>query len=496
MKTNINVSAEQLAQIVPCVIYVRVSTEEQKEGFSLSAQLELLVDYAKKQGFKIVRVFEESQSAKDSGRAQFNKMLKYLQSHPSVNTILVEKTDRLYRNFKDYAIIDDNKFNIHLVKENEVLSPNSTSHQKLVHGLKVLLAKNFVDNLREETRKGRLKKAQEGYIVGIAPYGYRKINKNEAVVVPEEAAYVKRCFELYAQGYSLQQVCGKMFADGYRYKEQNHLLVRNHLHHILKNKLYTGVICFEDEEFEGRHEAIITPELFEKVNALMKREREYTHDYIFAGLIHCARCGCAITAELRKGKYIYYHCTGARDKGMCRQKHILVHEKTLYSQFEKAISRITVPPERVENLRTKMMRRMRHIAFIDVDKRKELTEQRNRLLSKLETMYVDKLNGELPSELYVKKKAEFDAEIAKIDEKLQGATADTSVTDYEAINQMFENLNNLPVLFKNGGFQAQHNIAELVFSHVTLKGRILQFTYAPPFNYFVHMNRVDSGAML
>lgn len=149
----------------PVILYVRVSSDEQREGFSIPAQIELLVNYAKKNSMRIVRIFEESMSAKDSGRIEFNKMLKYLKTHPEVNTILVEKTDRLYRNFKDYALIDDNKYEIHLVKENEVLSKDSTSHQKLVHGLKVLLAKNFIDNLREETYKGRKKKAEEGYIV-------------------------------------------------------------------------------------------------------------------------------------------------------------------------------------------------------------------------------------------------------------------------------------------------------------------------------------------
>ena len=145
-----------------CVMYVRVSSDDQRDGFSIPAQIELLVDYARAHDMHIVRVFEESMSAKASGRIEFNRMLKYLKNHPEVRSILVEKTDRLYRNFKDYATLDDSKYEIHLVKENEVLSKDSTSHQKLIHGLKVLLAKNFIDNLREETRKGRKKKAEEG----------------------------------------------------------------------------------------------------------------------------------------------------------------------------------------------------------------------------------------------------------------------------------------------------------------------------------------------
>ena len=63
-----------------CVMYVRVSSDDQRDGFSIPAQIELLVDYARAHDMHIVRVFEESMSAKASGRIEFNRMLKYLYS--------------------------------------------------------------------------------------------------------------------------------------------------------------------------------------------------------------------------------------------------------------------------------------------------------------------------------------------------------------------------------------------------------------------------------
>src|SRR5205814_9493993 len=68
-------------------------------------------------------------------------------------SVLVEKTDRLYRNFRDYVTLDDLHLEIHLVKESEVLSGESRSHQKFIHGIKVLMAKNYIDNLSEETKR-------------------------------------------------------------------------------------------------------------------------------------------------------------------------------------------------------------------------------------------------------------------------------------------------------------------------------------------------------
>lgn len=68
--------------------------------------------------------------------------------------ILVEKTDRLYRNIKDWVTLDEFDIEIHFVKENFVLSRDSKSSEKFLHGIKVLMAKNYIDNLSEEVRKG------------------------------------------------------------------------------------------------------------------------------------------------------------------------------------------------------------------------------------------------------------------------------------------------------------------------------------------------------
>jgi site-specific DNA recombinase len=81
-------------------------------------------------------------------------MFAFLEEMPSVRIILVEKTDRLYPNFRDYVTLDDLHLEIHVVKEGEVLSEESRSHQKFIHGIKVMMAKNYIDNLSEETNKG------------------------------------------------------------------------------------------------------------------------------------------------------------------------------------------------------------------------------------------------------------------------------------------------------------------------------------------------------
>nr|WP_280178807.1 hypothetical protein [Mesorhizobium delmotii] len=67
--------------------------------------------------------------------------------------MLVEKTDRLYRNLKDWVTLDELEIEIHLVKESVVLSRDSRSSEKFMHGIKVLMAKNYIDNLSEEAHR-------------------------------------------------------------------------------------------------------------------------------------------------------------------------------------------------------------------------------------------------------------------------------------------------------------------------------------------------------
>lgn len=101
-------------------------------------------------------------------------------------------------------MLDDLDVEIHLVKEGAVLSRDSKSSEKFMHGIKVLMAKNYIDNLSEETKKGMLEKAEQGIWPSAAPLGYRNVDgaSGKRVIEPdsEVAPHVTKMFEWYAQG--------------------------------------------------------------------------------------------------------------------------------------------------------------------------------------------------------------------------------------------------------------------------------------------------------
>ena len=122
-------SKSHTTQRQDAVKYGRVSSKEQeKEGFSIPAQFKLLDQYAKSQGLKVVREFVDVETAKKPGRAGFDEMIKFLK-RSSVRVLLVEKTDRLYRNLKDYVTVDELDLEIHFVKEKSLNSALNNLNQ-------------------------------------------------------------------------------------------------------------------------------------------------------------------------------------------------------------------------------------------------------------------------------------------------------------------------------------------------------------------------------
>lgn len=264
--------------------------------------------------------------------------------------ILVEKTDRLYRNLKDWVTLDELDLEIHLVKENVILSSDSRSSEKFMHGIKVLMAKNFIDNLSEEVKKGMLEKAEQGQYPSRAPLGYLNNTATNLVEVdPETAPLVQELFQLYAtQRYSLKQIASIAYDNGIAYRKSGRPLTLGSLEKILKNPFYYGHFRWNGQVYPGLHEPLISRELFDATQAAFKRHnkpKKRQHDFAYAGLVTCGHCGCAITPEphVKKSgkKYVYYRCTGF--KGKCPEPYM--REEVLADKFADVVKAIHLDDE-------------------------------------------------------------------------------------------------------------------------------------------------------
>jgi DNA invertase Pin-like site-specific DNA recombinase len=215
-------------------------------------------------------------------------MAAYLKAHSSVRVLLVEKTDRLYRNLKDWVTIDELDVEIHFPKEGVVLSRDSRSSEKFMHGIKVLMAKKYIDNLSEEARKGQQEKAEQGIWSTKTPLGYRNVagpdGKKIIAVDPEVAPMVSKLFEWYATGqYSLQEAARKARNAGLVHRTGTKVPVST-VHAILRNRLYTGQFEWNGKLYQGRHEPLVSIDLWERVQGVLdgrhaKKHRRMKHGF-------------------------------------------------------------------------------------------------------------------------------------------------------------------------------------------------------------------------
>src|SRR6202795_4126069 len=137
-------------------------------------------------------------------------MGRYLEKSPGCRVVIAEKTDRLYRNLRDCLTLEDMNTEIHLPKEGQIISRDSRSQAKLIHGIHVVLARNYIENLKEEVKKGMREKAEQGIYPSRPPLGYRNNKLAHTIEIDGvKAPIAKRMFELYASGQSSLELVWK-----------------------------------------------------------------------------------------------------------------------------------------------------------------------------------------------------------------------------------------------------------------------------------------------
>jgi site-specific DNA recombinase len=402
------------------VIYARVSSKEQeKEGFSIPAQLKLLKEYATAQGFAVAQEYVDVETAKQTGRAAFGEMVAYLKAHPAVRVMLVEKTDRLYRNLKEWVTVDELDVEIHLPKEGVVLSRESRSSEKFMHGIKVLMAKNYIDNLSEEARKGMQEKAEQGIWPTKTPLGYRNVagpdGKKIIATDPAVSPLIAKLFQTYATGrLSLKEAAKEARAWGLSYPRTGAPVPVSTVHTILRNRLYSGDFDWNGRRFTGRHEAIVSREVWDEVQDVLegrhaRKTRRSKHDFAFSGLVTCGHCGCALVREIKKQRYVYYHCTGFR--GKCPEPY--VREEVIEAQFAGVLDQLAFDDEVLAWVRAALLashadEKQEHDAAIG-----RLQAEYKRLQGRIDTMYVDKLDGRIDAPFFDRMAAQWRDEQAR-----------------------------------------------------------------------------------
>jgi DNA invertase Pin-like site-specific DNA recombinase len=459
-----------------CFLYARVSSDKQEdEGYSIPAQLRMLQEYADRQGFTVTEEFIDVETAKQPGRSAFNRMVKALKAKNAPKILLVEKTDRLTRNYHDEltinSLVQEQGVSVHYVKEGEIICQNASSHTKLIHNIKVALAQHYVDNLSEEIKKGKREKAKQGGWSSKAPLGYQMV-KGELQVDPEGAAFVKKAFSLFASGiYSLRACADKLFESGLIYKPGIPVIQAATLQKILTNRLYLGEVHNNGERYPGRHQPLVDEITFQQAQRALRKDNKplsYTaNTFVFRGIVNCGECGSPLVGELKKGgKYTYYRCVTKAHRGECSQGYI--NEIKMSEAVKQTFLRIRFPEHVKDAIGLAVAESDKIKQRQDEHQASEIRRKLTNAKSAIQQAYRDRTAGIIDAEFFQELAAEYKEKIQNLEIELQ-AIGNADIDYYETVQMLFELGETLYSSWIAGTVEENALLLKLVCSNFSVK---------------------------
>lgn len=397
-----------------CVIYTRVSTEMQVDGYSLDAQVQVLERYAELKDMKIIERYQDAgKSGKDiKGRPDFQRMLMDIKSHTiDVDYVLVFKLSRFGRSafdtLKSLEILKQNEVALICTEDN---IDTSSTMGKLILTILACISEMERENILVQTMEGRKEKARQGkWNGGHAPYGYMIGEDDVLLIDEEEGKIVKEIFSLYVKtDWGFGKIAKFLNNEGIKkstHEHKNKLTTwsGDSIKKMIDNEIYSGLMPYgkrtikkingeEKRVFaenymleKGQHEAIIPMEMWKKAQRKRektkgKREKEVGigRESLLTGILKCPKCGSPMyMSRGRKNdkNILFYYKCGRKTKvtghecsytRQIRQEEIdsQVYEAIVkmldYGQFEEEIckemregedlERILEQKERVEKV--------------------------------------------------------------------------------------------------------------------------------------------------
>ena len=418
------------------VIWARVSSTEQKEGYSIDAQLRATRQKAEREHWQIVREFSVAESAKrGADRASFNGMLKWVKRNVrrlSIGAILSHKLDRACRNMRDAVRLQglEDECGVRLCFVDNQFGEGPAG--ALSFNVMAAVAQYYSDNLRQETMKGMEERVRQGWIIARAPYGYVNVreNREEPIQVDTERAHtVLGIFDMYSRGnMTFQSLADRLHSEGHVYRPSQTRFSRKALSYILNNRFYIGEIQWHGKTYRGKHHPLIDQRIFETCQDILKGKNRRGNNAdlpLAGGLFTCAYCGSLVTGErirrrLKDGdvrEHIYYRCANNAPG----PEHPIVRwrEDDLEDAIIKDLASLQMPSKEIaEWFRRTLAAALGDVVSAQKRQRKALAKRRTELKAMQEKALNAYLAGIIDEETFRLKSAEFKGALAEVETSL------------------------------------------------------------------------------
>jgi site-specific DNA recombinase len=476
--------------------YCRKSSEaEDRQVLSIESQRrELEKQFTGNPDIHIVGIYEESMSAKAPGRPVFNEMLSRVE-RGEADGIITWHPDRLARNsidggriiyLLDRKLLNDLRFASFTFENN----PQGKFMLSITFGY----SKYYVDSLSENVKRGNRTKIERGEWPNMAPIGYRNDRDSKTVVAdPERFPIVKRMWDLMLSGaYSPARIWHLASQEwGLRTLPRKRIggssITRSGTYAIFNNPFYAGVLLWNGQMYQGKHEAMVSLDEFKRVQSLLSRPgnpKPQRRTFAFTGLIRCGSCGLSVTAEektKRSGlRYTYYHCT-RRSIPRCKERSIDLRE--LERQILSLLKSIFIPTNlhkwAIAELHSSRSRRVSlHQKGIQA-----LEGQLADTTRSLRALTDLRLRSLIDDGEFVAKRTELQQEELRLRQTIE-TKRNQAANWFEPARCLISFNNRAVSWFESGDLEAQRLVAHTIGSNFSLKDKILSIEAKKPFCRF------------
>ena len=475
------------------ILLARVSSKEQEEGQSIPAQERRLREYAERKGLLVDEVIKITESSTKDTRKEFEKILERIRKSREPLALVADTIDRVQRSFKESVVLDnlrkEGKVEIHFMREGLILNLKSNSSDILRWDMGVMFARSYVLQLSDNIKRSKEQSAKKGLWMGLAPTGYMHCvdEKGNKTIIPDpdRAPFIKKLFEMYATGnHSLHTLKEAAIQMGLRTKKGAPLAV-SQINKILKKSFYCGMMDTKYGVVEHAYESLISKALFQQVQDVIQGYNKKPHKtaikpFIFKGLITCAHCGCVVTPEIHKKRYVYYSCTNA--KKTC--KRVYVKEEVLVKTLSEYLDQIALNQEQIEAV-TKYLKEIHESeSHFHDESLSTLQKERDRIQKRLSQMYDDKLDGVIDEKLYLEKVREYKTRQFEIAEEMKNhEKADQNF--YITANVVLNLAARAREIFESSEVDEKRQLLNLVFQNLKLEGKNLLTDIREPFDTMI-----------
>jgi DNA invertase Pin-like site-specific DNA recombinase/ssDNA-binding Zn-finger/Zn-ribbon topoisomerase 1 len=398
------------------VIYTRVSHFSQEENTSLESQKKYCENFAERRGLQIIDYFGGIyESAKTDDRKEFSRMLMFIRRNKQVNYIIVYSYERFSRSGIDGAKIASDllrDLNVKTLAVTQELDP-TTSSGLFQQNIFFLFSQMDNDLRRDKTVTGMRELLRKGYWPLNLPKGYTNLYPGKAInqelVINKEGEFIRKAF-LWKANEKMRN------ADIVRrYKSLGYKMGETRLGLIFRNTFYCGIITnslIPGEVIVGRHEPLVSRELFLKVNDILTGDRvqplkhkKYTNELPLKIFTKCKTCGNSMSGYQVKKKGIFYYCCC---RSGCKSNK---SAKNLHQQFLDKLTGLKLENDFLPLLE-EGIRILFHSIYKDqLDEEQMLLTRKNEIIRKVEAIEERFAIGEITAELFEKYQAKYQYEI-------------------------------------------------------------------------------------